>query len=171
MARQLPLQPPCQGLGCLSLIFLYKMSFLSFHVATLHLTHISVSSRQLLQMVLSLPVALAALSHQLCHHKPDYWWGGAHHSRWFALRHVPQAVRDASLTDKGPPPMQPDGVDSIKTYAKYCEENIRDDDGDDADEDDRTSSDKWVSESGPVGCFVLLWGPLGPWRLRSFYMQ
>jgi hypothetical protein len=51
--------------------------------------------------------------------------------------------------------VRPDAVD--------VEEDVDDHDNEDAEEGEHgSSSDKCFSGSGPLGCFVLLWGPCGP---------
>jgi hypothetical protein len=78
-------------------------------------------------------------------------------------RCAPQAVWDASLADKGPPLIRPDGAGVVKATN---EGGCNDEDDDNEEEDDRTSMDRWVSGSGTPGSFCLAsWSPLGLWRL------
>jgi hypothetical protein len=60
---------------------------------------------------------------------------------------------------QGPPLIQPDGAVVKASNEGGC-------DDEDVDEDDGTSTDRWVSGSGTPGSFCLAcWGFLGLWRL------
>jgi hypothetical protein len=59
---------------------------------------------------------------------------------------------------QGPPQPRPDGAGQ---FVGTIDEDAHDeDDDDDNEEDDKTSSDRWVSGSGPPGSFCLAFGVL-----------
>jgi hypothetical protein len=138
-------------------------------VASLPLPFHHQSSRQFIEWLslsLSWVSYAAAVSHQLCHLKQDYWWEGPASYMGFPLPCAPGSV-GRKPCGQGPPQLQPDGAGQFG--GKVVDKNVQDedeDDDDDDEEDDKTSSDRWVSGSGSPWSFCLaLWGPLGLWRL------
>jgi hypothetical protein len=57
--------------------------------------------------------------------------------------------------------VRPDGVDIGRSLPRDCGEVVCDDNDDNADEDDHSSSDRWVSGSGPLRVSCLATGPCG----------
>jgi hypothetical protein len=107
------------------------------------------------QLILSLSVALAALSHQLCHLKLNTGGGGGNSSRRGFLTSCPADGEGRKPRGDVPLLVRPDAV--------VVDEDIYDHVDEDAEEGERgSSSNRWVSGSGPPGCFVLLWAPCGP---------
>jgi hypothetical protein len=115
--------------------------------------HYRRSGMSTVQLILSLSVALAALTHQLCHLKLNTGPpGGLSSGRGYPTS-CPAGGEGRKPCGNRPPLLRPDAVD--------VDEDI--DDHSDQDAEERgSSSDRCFSGSGTPGCFVLLWAPCGP---------